>query len=221
MNLTKEAAELIGMHVGDGTLYRTKSSIVWELRGDLQEKAYYFNAVVPLLDALFHVSLVPKFRSGGKHGCFGVQTTHKEITSFFCHHGFQPGRKSHTVRVPDPIMSSPAESQRAFLRGYFDTDGCLRFQRINKELVKRYPTLEMGSASSALIQDVSLMLRNLGFHFYSWFDKRTSTSKICLAGEGLLSKWMNEISPHNPKHLNKYLGFCALQNKLSASAEVA
>ena len=34
-DLNVEIAELIGMHTGDGTLYKTKWAIVWELRGGL------------------------------------------------------------------------------------------------------------------------------------------------------------------------------------------
>jgi len=32
------AAELLGLHVGDGTLYMTNYGVVWELRGGLDEK---------------------------------------------------------------------------------------------------------------------------------------------------------------------------------------
>lgn len=38
MKLNPKLAELIGMHVEDGSLYKTSRGIVWELRGDLKEK---------------------------------------------------------------------------------------------------------------------------------------------------------------------------------------
>ena len=55
---SSEMAELLGMHVGDGTLYATHSSIVWELRGDLKEKAYYNNIVIPILYDVFKIKFI-------------------------------------------------------------------------------------------------------------------------------------------------------------------
>ena len=41
-HLNSKIAELIGMHIGDGTLYKSNNSLIWELRGGLNEKEYYF-----------------------------------------------------------------------------------------------------------------------------------------------------------------------------------
>mgnify|MGYP001605072668 CR=1 FL=1 len=212
---SSEMAELLGMHVGDGTLYATHSSLVWELRGDLKEKEYYNNIVAPLLYDIFKTELLPKFRSGGKNGCFGIQTCNKNLISFFLKHGFKPGKKAKIVRIPKIIFNSKKEIQLSFLRGYFDTDGCLRYEGINGKKIRNYPKLEMGSLSALLIHDLETMLTKLGFNFYVWLEKRTNTSKICIAGKKMLEKWMEEVKPHNPKHLNKYF-----QNAIS-SAEVA
>ena len=197
-------AELLGMHVGDGTLYATHSSIVWELRGDLKEKAYYNNIVIPILYDVFKIKFIPKFRSGGKNGCFGVQTCSKDVTSFFSEYGFKPGRKSGIVRIPQIVLNSEKKIQLSFLRGYFDTDGCLRYECINGKSIRNYPKLEMGSLSVSLINDLKIIFNKFGFRSYCWLDKRTNTSKICIAGKKMLNKWINEVQPHNPKHLNKY-----------------
>lgn len=180
------------------------SSLVWELRGDIKEKEYYEKVVAPLLYQIFKFKVNPKFRSGGKNGCFGIQTTNKDITSFLLKYGFKPGRKSGTVKVPDIVFESTKKIQLSFLRGYFDTDGCLRYERINSKLERNYPKLEMGSLSTFLIHDLKNLFKKLGFRNYSWVDKRTNTSKVCIAGKEMLRKWMEEIKPHNPKHLNKY-----------------
>ncbi len=67
LKLNSEIAELIGMHVGDGTLYCTSRGLVWELRGALNEKDYYNDHVVPLLLSIFRRTYVAKLRSGGKN----------------------------------------------------------------------------------------------------------------------------------------------------------
>ena len=202
--LDSKIAELIGMHVGDGTLYQTNRGLVWELRGALNEKDYYHNNVVPLLLSVFKIEFEPKFRSGGKNGCYGVQTAKKEVTSFLLDYGFKPGTKTHTVRIPEYIKKSTQKVKLAFIRGLFDTDGCLRFDK-NRTKRNYYPKLEFESASHSLIGDLSELLHDLDFSNYVWKDG--DYRKLCVAGKKMLEKWVQEVEPKNSKHLNKYLMF--------------
>lgn len=200
-NLNPQIAELIGMHVGDGTLYKTTRSLVWELRGGLNEKEYYVSHVANLLESIFKIKFMPKFRSGGKRGCFGIQTSKRDVTSLFLNFGFFPGKKSHTVRIPEYIKNSNNKIKLAFIRGYFDTDGYLRFERINNNKNYNYPKIEFGTASVGLRGDLFYLLKNLGFRPYKWGKKMFC---ICLAGIDNLEKFIKEVSPKNKKHLNKY-----------------
>ena len=218
--VTPEIAELLGAHSGDGTLYWTTWSIVWELRGELTEKGYYFNNICPLIKSIFDIEIKSKFRSGGANGVWGVQTSKKEITNFFLQYGFTPGTKTYTVTVPDYIFSSSIEIKRAFVRGLFDTDGCLRFGRINKDTLHTYPRIEFGFASVDLRDSLNLLLRELGFRLFIWDDR--TYSKLCVSGEKMLVKWIDEIKPKNPKHLKKYEfwkenGFYKPKNKHTAT----
>lgn len=200
--INPKIAELLGAHCGDGTLYRTKWSIVWELRGELTEKRYYSDNICPLLRELFDLKIVSKFRSGGANGCWGVQTSNNKITSFFLNHGFIPGTKTYTVSVPSFISSSTIDVKQAFVRGLFDTDGCLRFEKINKRKKHEYPRIEFGFASKSLRDGLKLLLDELGFRSFIWEDN--TIYKVCTSGKGMLEKWMSEIQPKNPKHLKKY-----------------
>ncbi len=199
--INPKISELIGMHVGDGTLYKTNRGLVWELRGNLNEKDYYENNVATLLNSVFKIEFMPKFRSGGKNGCIGIQTSKKEVTSFFVDCNFKPGRKTYSVRIPKYIMGSNDMVKLAFIRGYFDTDGCLRFDK-NKGRLNKYPKIEFESASKQLIVDLSKMLDNLGFKYYVWRDR--NAYKLCIAGKKMLEKWIKKVKPGNSKHLNKY-----------------
>ena len=82
--MNKEEAELIGAHVGDGTLYLSGKTPVWELRGSIEEKKYY-DYISKLLKKIFNINLSPKFR--GKNS-YGIQTTNKSITQFFIKNKF-------------------------------------------------------------------------------------------------------------------------------------
>ena len=202
--LNLEISELIGAHIGDGTLYKTNTGMVWELRGSLTEKEYYYHNIVPLLDSIFNIKFKPKFRSGGKNGCFGIQTSKKEVISFFMDYGFNPGRKTNIVEVLDYIKKSNNKIKLAFIRGYFDTDGCLRFDKC-KYKVHKYPKIELASVSEQMIMYLSKLLLDLGFNNYTWKD--SNTSKLCVAGKKMLEKWIKNVQPKNTKHLNKYYLF--------------
>ena len=199
--LNSKIAELIGMHVGDGTLYKTKSCLVWEIRGSLYEKEYYIH-VKKLLESIFKGELFnPKYRSGGKNGCFGIQSSNRKVTSFFLEYGFKPGCKTYSVDIPTYIKKSNKRIQFSFIRGLFDTDGYLRFERINKNDKYTYPKIEFCFASINLRDDLYFLLRNLGYTPHKWGKKYYS---LCLAGRTNLKKFMKEVAPKNAKHLNKY-----------------
>ncbi len=200
--LNPEIAELIGAHIGDGTLYRTSRSIVWELRGALEEKNYYLDHISPLLENIFGSTFDSKFRSGGAHGVWGIQTSKKEVTNLLMSYGFNPGRKTYTVSIPLYIFESSSEVKKALVRGLFDTDGCLRFDRPNKKPLHTYPRIEFSSASAMLINSLGKLLSQIGFKSYSWKYKHYYALSIC--GELQLEKWIAEIKPANPKHLKKY-----------------
>ena len=193
-------AEFCGMHAGDGTLYRTNgSSIVWELRGGLDETAYYHEVVVPLVKKLFGIDLVPKHRSGGGNGSFGVVCCKRKLTSFL-HLDFPVGSKSRIVRVPYDVMMGTHDIKGAFLRGLFDTDGSFRLDK-NHTSRYCYPKIEWCTASPGMLEDVRQLLRELGIDHITW-DNR-GYHMICINGWSRLQKFMDVISFHNPKHLNK------------------
>lgn len=195
--MNEKKAELVGMHVGDGTLYLSGKTIVWELRGSVEEKEYY-EYIVDLIYDVFGVNLKPKFRGLNS---YGIQTTNKIITKFFTDSGFKPGKKVHTVRIPDYIKSAEENIKKSFIKGLFDTDGCLRYEK-NRTTIRYYPRLEFSSASLKLIDDLHKMLKDLKFRTHRWSDRHCE--RIGLAGFANLDKWMKEISPANPKHFNKY-----------------
>jgi len=190
-------AELLGMHAGDGTLYRTNSNcLVWELRGGLVERDYYIRFVDKLLASIFGTSFKSKYRSGGS---FGIQTSKREITGFIA--GFFPiGEKSSRVRIPPIIFDSSESVKRAFLRGYFDTDGCIRFDR-QPRLSYPYPKIEFSTASAGMLRDVVALIEELGMGCHTW--KSRNYHKVCIPGKKNLIKWRSMVSSNNPKHLNK------------------
>lgn len=210
LKLTPELSEFIGMHIGDGTLYKTNRALVWEMRGDLKEQSFYDNHVIPLLKILFNDDFKGKIRTGGKRGVYGVQTTNKSLIQTIISFGINPGRKSN-ISIPEDILNSNFLIQTRFLRGYFDTDGCVRFDKPNKHKIAYYPKIEFASSSKKLRDDLKLLLRRVGLESYTWDVKNKLEFKLCLAGKIKTLFWIKNICSKNPKHLDKFLKWLKLQ----------
>lgn len=194
--MDSKAAELIGMHVGDGTLYLSGKTLVWEMRGSIYEKEYY-EYVSALIENLLGIKLFPKYRGINS---YGIQTTKKVVTSFFLENGFNPGKKVYTVRIPDYIKNSiDIEVKRSFIRGLFDTDGCIYFDK-NRTPYNYYPRIEFAFASKNLTSDLYELLQCLKFNPHHWANKDYRTA---MAGFLQLDKFVTEIFPANSKHLNR------------------
>lgn len=197
--MNEKEAELIGMHVGDGTLYLSGKTLVWEMRGSTHEQGYY-EYVSKILKDLFEVEVKPKFRGINS---YGVQTCNKKITKFFIDNGFSPGSKVYTVSVPDYIKCANNKLKQAFVRGLFDTDGCVWFHK-NRTPYAYYPHIEFNFASEYLVESLSALLTDLGFRLHKWKVIRKEISyKICMSGFANLEKWFRDISPSNSKHINR------------------
>ena len=223
--LSLELAELLGAHMGDGTLYKTKYSMVWEIRGDIEEKEYYIGNICPLIKSVFGIEIKSKLRNSGKCNVWVIQLSKREIINELLEYEMILGKKTHSAFIPKYIFNAEDEIKQAFIRGLFDTDGCLRFDKNKKKGLNKYPKLEFGFASIILRDSLKELLDELSFSSYIWTDKATTAYKLCLAGIPKLERWMVEIQPKNPKHLNKYeiwkrLGYYNAEVAQSGTAQI-
>ncbi len=204
MKLTESIAEFLGMHIGDGTLYRVGNSVVWELRGDLEEKNYYDFHVTKILNKIFKKKFLPKYRSGGKNGCYGIQTTDSRFSKLLQEYGYKPGSKTYSAHIPIEIFKGTHQIKESFIRGLFDTDGCIRFDSTSSRY-KQYPKIEFGFASKNLRDDLVNLLKQLNMGCYIWTDRgKYTTFKLCAAGNEKTIRWFKVMGSQNPKHLEKY-----------------
>lgn len=191
------------MHAGDGTLYRTNTGTVWELRGNLNEKEFYHHVVTPLLSKIGIHAQVQK-RSGGPNGCLGVRCCQDDFHILFKKAGFPVGKKTHTVRIPTTVLAGNREIHAAFLRGLFATDGSFYLARINGQKNATYPMIELCSASQGLLDDTVRLLAEFDLEAKTW--QRTPRSRggttyhLRLAGEQKTRTFISSIGLGNPKH---------------------
>lgn len=214
--MTPDLAEICGIHAGDGYLRRTSSGgYELDISGNVDEKEYYDNHVVPLFERTFGINIKPRFFP--YRNTYGFVISKKEVCECIHALGFPYGKKTLTVAVPKAILSSKnIEIIYRFIRGAFDTDGSIYFKKRGgsgyREFLKKrhtYPVLGLAVCSKSLRDGIGLLLMQTGFQFAFSYLKRDDPSndyyKIALEGDQNLLLWMHNIGFMNPVKANRFL----------------
>lgn len=105
------------------------------------------------------------------------------------------------LHVPKWVVKNK-EFQRSFLRGLFDTDGCVYADRhIVKGINYIYPNVAITSHSKTLLKDVDSIFKNLGFKSTS----RNTQKSVYLRGSIQIEKFFKEVGTHNSKHQKRFV----------------
>lgn len=229
MEVTPKLAELFGAYAGDGSMSRLTNGVVLMSIYASKEERDWLEHLATLFEKAFYHR--PKVRWCTTE--YALRTGVREICKFFHSTGFPIGKKTFTVRTPQVVMNTGnAVVFRAFLRGYFDADGSLSFQRRKcgwysefKRTYHYYPRLFLESASKGLIHvDVKSMLDSINFRHRIYNRTRLKggyrSYATVIKGPVQLDLWMKEIGSSNPVHLTKYqvwkrFGFCPPRTTLN------
>jgi len=133
VDMTPELAEICGIHAGDGYLRHRITKIELEIGGSKEEKEYYDGHVIPLINNFFKLNITGKFYVKGTYGFVTTNPNFRILNDL----GFPYGKKSLVVQAPRVILESNNKLLYVrFLRGLFDTDGCIHFK--NRKTGKNY-----------------------------------------------------------------------------------
>lgn len=236
ISLTPDLAEICGIHAGDGymrTRERNKGEI--DISGNVEEKEYYDNHVIPIFNKIFNLNIKGRLFS---RGTYGFVCYIKKVRDKFLEMGFPDGKKSLIVRVPKLILNSKDNILYAiFLRGLLDTDGHIGFIKRNsgkyckfKMNHNYYPMIYLNTISKQLAKDSSYMLNFLDInHFINIYNpKKINEHKrysIIINGVKRLEKWMKLIGSKNPVKYSRYLiwkkfGFCPTHTTLAQRKDI-
>jgi len=219
--LTPELSEICGIHAGDGHLRKNKKE--FELSGGFEEKEYYDQRVIPLFNKVFDTGLKGRFFYSKK--TYGFSTSNKIIRNTLADLGFPYGKKGLIVSVPTRILNTDDRKiKRAFLRGIFDTDGCITFDKriYNKDIFKKnrnyYPRIIFTTISEQLAKGIKRLSQQEGFNckIYVYKSKKETEHlkyKPQIVGTRALIEWINKVSPRNTAKLSRVrvwekFGFC-------------
>lgn len=209
--ISKELAEEIGWHIGDGSMNiydnkRTKKGL-YQLRGHIKDdREHYFRRIKPLFEKIFNTSI--KIREMPLTRVIGFQIWNDELVEFKKTIGLELGRKNN-IRIPE-ILLSKKELKRNVLRGIFDTDGGIYLEKKNNKL---YPRMYITTISFELSEQILNILDELEIRatrYSQLYNEEVSRQRsyiITIRGVSMFHKFIREISPKNPKHIKKYKQF--------------
>lgn len=215
--LTIELAEETGLHIGDGSMnFYSKRSILkglYQLRGHINDdKQHYQTRIKELYKTLYNLEL--NLRNMPSTGVYGFQIWSDALVNFKSNILNLSLGKKYNVSIP-LIFLKNKELKQAVIRGIFDTDGCVYLENKNKKL---YPRIIITTISSKLSNQLLNILKELGFKTTKYSEpinhaqKRKNISYIIsIRGVEMFHKFIREIKPKNPKHIEKYNFF--LDNK--------
>ncbi len=183
--MSNELAEEIGIHLGDGCLRNVRN--YFSVRCDVREKDYVKDYLFNLYKILYNIELkmiFPKSLSGFEIHSKSICEFKNKVLKI------PSGPKLERLEIPEAITKTRnKEIYRSFIRGLFDTDGCIYIARGN------YPRVSITIKSKKLMIQLYDMLKKLGFipSIYKW--------TITLHGPTMLKKWIKEINSNNPKNI--------------------
>ena len=222
MKIDGDMAEILGMHIGDGCISVNKRYSEYYLGGDItEEKEYHNNWVAPLFNRKIMIPLYNRkvlYKEHPKVGIYGFHIFDKKIVDFFNSLGVPSGNKIN-IGIPENIKKDKTLLKR-FLRGLFDTDGNIYFDRNRSAKVQlnNRPVIQLGTVSKRLADEVFKSLVDFGLHPrmknpHQGKRDKNPVHTVLIYRIGDVNWFIDNIQFKNPKHSSKWqiykkLGFC-------------
>ncbi len=211
--VTPELAYLSGVLMGDGSMgYRENKYEYWlKCAGNPKdEKEYYDKILCPLFKKVFGFCSDPKFHD--KKTTYGFSFVSKTIVRYLTEELNHPlGKKYDLLKIPYQLKKDK-NLLINFLKGVFDTDGCISFKKGSKSY-PHYPVISVSSKSKNFTKEIAELLKSSGFKLFEIYDyiKKdnrvragyTVINSVEISGKKNLSKWNKLIGFSSPKHLDK------------------
>jgi len=206
-------AYLCGVFAGDGSIGIRKKKYEYSLKcvgNPKDEKPFYKEIIGPLFQAVF--GILPNIKSYDSGTTFGFIIYSKALILYLnqCI-GLPVGKKYDSLCIPKKILDND-KLLINFVRGLFDTDGCISFKKKYKA-IPYYPVISFSSKSEKFVREIADVLKNKGFKIVEIYNYKIKDirfkkgynliSRIELNGMKNLCLWLNEINFYNPKHNEK------------------
>ena len=149
-HVTESFAEFLGYLIGDGNIYISKNAF-WYTTGDRELADRYASLVLKL----FAIEATPYWDDrtlNGKGGRWRVVFYSANVLDLLESLGIDLRAKARRKRIPDSILRSPKSVVSAFVRAYFDCDGCASIKQ----------GVILSTFSDDIAQTLQILLLNYG-----------------------------------------------------------
>ena len=223
MKIEEGIAEICGIHAGDGYLRNDGKRVELDISGSIEEKPYYDDHVIHLFSKVFNIKI--EGRTFPHRNTYGFVIRDINVVKNIHKFGFPYEKKTSNLRIPRFILKSNNSNIKClFLRGIFDTDGCITFDRryakgykLFKRKYHAYPRVILTTISKNFFLDLQKLLKSLNIVFWTqvYIPKKVNEHKrfkIWIRGKST-KKWIQIIGSKNPIKLSRYMiwkkyGFC-------------
>ncbi|MBI1972899.1 hypothetical protein HYS50_02755, partial [Candidatus Woesearchaeota archaeon] len=198
--LSEDLAYVCGALAGDGNIHIRKHKHDYTLKcvgNPKDEILFYQTILIPLFQIVFNFK--PRIGYKDQGTTFGFVVHSKALCTYLTKIIRLPKGKKHPfLRIPKIFLSSK-KLRISFIRGLFDTDGCVSFKKMYRSY-PYYPVISLNSKTKRLIKQTAGILKKLGFrssetYDYKVKDKRnkkgyTIINRIDLCGNKNLNHWI-------------------------------
>jgi len=203
LDLGLKLAYFLGLFIGDGFTNKYQGYYLVQFTGDKKEEQFYKSVVSDYCKDLFN--LIPKIKDDKYANAIRVNIYSKNLFELITQRfNISAGAKSRTILIPREIIDSKPEIIKSFLRGLYDAEGCVFFDKRGKYL-KPYPRIELHMCNLAFLKQVSIILTKFGIHNVVGTSK--GNLRVTIWGFEEVKKFAKEIGFMNPKQLKKLRGF--------------
>ncbi|MCX6801227.1 MAG: hypothetical protein NTZ73_03490 [Candidatus Diapherotrites archaeon] len=210
---SKYFAELLGAFAGDGWMSKGSTGVSLFITGNPKDEKEYYDARIKFLfKKVFQINVSPK--SFSYWGTYGICVGKKAVTEKIISSGMPIEKKCNKVTVSPSIVSDP-QLHTSFIRGLFDTDGCIYFKKSYNfnaskwQKQKRHrPVIQFKTVSQKLAEQIQqiLFIQDLKFNIYKErpYNGNYAPYALRLEGKENAKKFFATIRPKNKKHLDKF-----------------
>lgn len=191
-------SEFMGILFGDGHLARYQVSIATNSQTDIEHARY----ICKIIHSLFGIH--PQMKKRRHQNAIDIVVSSIKLVQYLHSEGMPLGNKiSNGITVPKWIKKNK-KYQGAFIRGLFDTDGCIYLDR-HRSGEKEYRHLgwTITSYADKLVIDIQEMLRNMGY----LPTNQSSQRSVYLRRQVEIRRYFKEIGSSNSKHIKRYEQF--------------
>jgi len=204
MPLSEELCEFLGVIIGDGCTNKYGKLYQTQISGDKILDKDYYNNLSKICYNLFNINPKIVIRPRGMYFNLYSKNMFKLLVKRF---NIPPGIKCYTVKIPNEILKSEEKFVKALLRGMFNTDGGVGFDK-RKSYKKPYVRINYVSVSKPLIAQLRALLTSYKIPHSCHIRKGgyrdwSESEQIQINGEKNAKLFLQNIGFSNPRNLNK------------------